>query len=73
MRRLCNRLFLPALVAGIAVSLVWAGEFVCIEPVCTAYKVTGGVAKQQLFARGDLVSTDEGWVVNEAHGWDQLD
>jgi hypothetical protein len=72
MHRLRPRFVLPAIVACIAISSVWAASFMCSDPVCPATKVVNGIAKVTLFSRGDVVHTEDGWIVSSAHGWVEM-
>jgi hypothetical protein len=72
MRQTRNRLVIPALAAGLVFSSIWASDHICRTVTCDAYKIVGGELQKTVFARGDIVSTESGWIVSQTLGWDQL-
>lgn len=58
--------------------LLWLGvrasaeDFQCHECCCFATISTGGVQRDVRFRRGDVISTDSGWVLFPDNGWVEL-
>ena len=39
---------------------------------CVAHKVVDGVLQPVSFRKGDLISTDDGWLVDSSQGWKKI-
>jgi hypothetical protein len=72
MRHIGVSFFVTALAAGIVASSMRADPFVCQQATCITHIVEGPVIKKVVLNRGDVVDTDDGWIVNEGNGWEPL-
>jgi hypothetical protein len=71
-RPLAHALSVIALVAA-AASPAIAQDYQCKQAAgCTAQKPSNGSLKRVKFKKGDLISTDDGWVVNPDDGWKKV-
>lgn len=61
----------PAAWILLAVGLpTWAEDYQCNEDAgCSARITEDGVVQEVTFRKGDLVSTESGWVVSPDDGW----
>ncbi len=51
----------------------YAQDFQCRQAAgCVAGKPVNGTMKEMRFRKGDLISTEDGWVVNPDNGWKKV-
>lgn len=73
MRRTIIRLLSVAAVAALACNVSIAKDYQCREMNgCVAQKVINGVLQTVSFRKGDLISTQDGWVVDSSLGWKKI-
>lgn len=73
MRRTILRAFAVATTVVAVSSISLAKDYQCrLRSGCVAYKVVNGVSKPVSFRKGDLVSTQDGWVVDTTKGWKKI-
>lgn len=73
MRKAITRFFVVAAAAVTISGISLAKDYQCRQRNgCVAHKVVNGVLKPVNFRKGDLVSTQDGWVVDTTRGWKKI-
>ena len=73
MKNTFARLFFVALIGATTSLTAYAEDYRCKNAGgCVATIVEDGVLQQTVFRKGDLISTEAGWVVNPDDGWNKV-
>ena len=73
MRRTLLRAFAATTVIVAVSSVSAAKDYQCRQRSgCVAYKMVNGDLQSVSFRKGDLVSTQDGWVVDSSQGWKKI-